>query len=118
MLSAVAPLHLPPAAEPIQTKPNALIGRFTVTLGGLLGAGCLLVGLGLVVLMVVAPKIGSTGATATGPGWTRTGWHLGVGLAAEVARALTMRRRGPIRVAVGAVSIVAVLAVTAFSWWR
>ena len=105
-----------PAAPP---RPPALIGRFAVSLGGLLAAGCLLLGVGLLVLAIVVPRTGGSGIdVATGPGWPRTVWHLLVGALAEVGVWLGYRRSWPVRVAVGTVSSIAVLVVMALSWWR
>lgn len=113
-----------PAAGPSWTAPpvpprRALIGRFTVTLGGLLAAGCLVLGVLLVILMVVVPRTGGTGIdVSTGPGWTRAGWHLGVGIAGAAAQQWARRRSWPLRLLVAVVVIAAVLAVLALSWWQ
>ncbi len=104
-------------AEQVPVRP-ALIGRFTVALAGLLAAGCLLLGLTLLVLVIVVPGTGGAGiGSSSGPGWTRAGWHVGVGLLAEVGLGLTQRRAWPLRVSVATGVIVAVLAVLALAWW-
>ncbi len=97
----------------------ALFGRFTVTLGNLLAAGALVLGLGLLVAMLVLPSAGVAAYdSTTGPGWGRVVAHLAVGVAGEVAGQLARRRPRPVRIAVAAVTVVAVLAVLALSWWR
>lgn len=101
---------------PARPLPHALIGRFTVSLAGLLAAGCLVLGVALLVLALVAPS-GSGLQATTGPGWPRVVWHLAVGALAELGTQLVRRRAWPLRVAVAGAVIVAVLAVLAFAWW-
>jgi hypothetical protein len=121
-------MYLPPISRSAQPqslphrqpppRPHALIGRFAVSLAGLLAAGCFVLGWALVVLMIVAPRTGGTGLeVATGPGWTRTIWHLLVGGAGEAGLQFARKQSWPIRVIVATCVIVAVLATLALAWW-
>ena len=82
---------------PSRPVPHAMIGRFTVSLAGLLAAGCLVLGVALLVIELVAPN-GSGLQATTGPGWARVVWHLAVGVLAELAMQLVRRRAWPSRV--------------------
>lgn len=106
-------------AMPAVRRQPALIGRFTVALGGLFAAGVLVLGLALLVAMLVLPSAGTGAYDATaGPGWGRVSAHLAVGVIAEGAGVFARRRSHPVRVGVAGVTVLAALAVLALSWWR
>lgn len=112
-MTDTAPMPLAAVRRP------ALIGRFTVALAGLLAAGALILGIGLLIAMLVLPAPGTTAVDGTtGPGWPRTVAHLVIGILAELGGQWARRGRWPVRVAVAAVTVVAVLTVLALSWWR
>ena len=83
-------------------------------ISGLLGGGLLLAGLVLLVLQFVAPSVVTAGR---GPGWAAVTVHLGVGMAAEVLRALRGRLGVPLRWTVAVLVIAAALGVLLLIWW-
>jgi len=106
--------HAPTAARPV---PHGLRGLEATA--GVLSAGVLLLGIGLVVAQLIAPRVGGTGLDAAdGPGWDRALAALGVGAGGEVLGA--MRRRLPVaaRATVAIVVLVAIGALLWFTWWR
>lgn len=103
-------------AEPVTTAARA-VGRGLRSIeliSGLLGGGVLLAGLVLLVLQFVAPAVVTAG---TGPGWSAVAVHLGVGIVAEVLRAVRGRLRTPVRWTVAALVIAAAAAVLLLIWW-
>lgn len=126
-LQPAVPGNLPPAPADARPSTSAgavtprpgLIGRFTVSVAGLLVAGCLVLGVGLVGLMLVVPGTGGSGFDyATGPGWSRTWAHLAAGVIGETALQWGRRRTWAARVTMSAIAAVTVLLVLGFSWWR
>jgi hypothetical protein len=86
---------------------------------GILSAGVLLLGVGLVVAQLLAPRLGGDGLeAATGPGWGRASAALVVGVVGEVLRALRRRWATSVRAVAAIVVIVAVVALLWFTWWR
>ena len=108
------PSHAPTAARPVPRSLRAL-----EVAAGVLSAGVFLLGVGLVVAQVLAPRLGGTGLeAAVGPGWDRALAALGVGVAGEVLRAL--RRRLPVgaRTSAAVAVLVGTGALLWFTWWR
>lgn len=93
--------------------------RALEVVAGLASAGVVVIGLGLVVLQVLAGRIapGSGLSAASGPTWTRALAQLGVGLVGEVVVGLRARlpHAGRTWLAVGV--LVAVGAVLWLCWW-
>ncbi|MDQ6658811.1 MAG: hypothetical protein M3Z00_11410 [Actinomycetota bacterium] len=89
--------------------------RAVELVAGLLGSGMLLLGVVLLVLQLLTPHLIDG---ADGPGWGRVLAHLLVGVAAEGARGARRTFPVPARVAVGVLTVLAVLAVLVFTWWR
>jgi hypothetical protein len=88
-------------------------------LAGLLAAGMLVVGTGLLVAQLLAPALlpAAGWGAATGPGWTGVGAHLLVGLAGEAVVRMRRRWAGPLRLGADLAVIVGALAVIAWAWW-
>ncbi|MDQ2847592.1 MAG: hypothetical protein M3Y77_14865 [Actinomycetota bacterium] len=96
-----------------QDPPRAV--RAVELAAGLAGSGMLLLGVVLLVLQLLTPRLIDG---AHGPGWGPVLAHLLVGGLAEGARGARRRIAVPARVAVAVLTILAVLAVLVFTWWR
>lgn len=101
-------------------RPPGRALRATEVVAGLLSGGLLLVGVALLVLQLLAPRLfpGSGLAAATGPGWGRVALHLAVGAAGEATVLLRRRCGVPIRAALAAAVIIGAVAVLWFGWWQ
>jgi hypothetical protein len=75
----------------------------------------LLLGVVLLVLQLVAPPVIDG---ADGPGWPAVLAHLLVGAAGETGRGFRSRLSSPVRSVVAGLTILAVIAVLVFIWWR
>lgn len=86
---------------------------------GLVAAGMLVFGVGLLLAALLAPAVLSAAGwgSATGPGWARVLAHLVVGGAGEAIYRTRRRRRGALRVLPDLVVVVAAVAVVALAWW-
>lgn len=93
--------------------------RVLDALAGLLAAGVLVFGVGLLLAQVLAPALLSAAGwgAATGPGWVRVLAHLLVGAAGEVVVRARHRWAGTIRAVADVAVIAAALAVVARAWW-
>lgn len=102
--------------EPVTAAPRAAGRglRGIELISGLLGGGVLLAGLVLLVLQFVAPAVVTAG---TGPGWGAVVAHLGVGIVAEMLRAVRSRLRSPMRWTAAALVIAATVGVLLLIWW-
>jgi len=104
----------PTAARPL---PRWLRGLEAVA--GVLSAGILLLGIGLVVAQLLAPRLGGTGLeAAVGPGWDRALAAVGVGLFGEGFRVLRRRLPAGARAFIAIVVLLGVGALLWFTWWR
>jgi len=93
--------------------------RAVEIVAGLLSGGLLMLGLALLVLQFVAPDLapGTGLAAADGPGWSRVGVQLGVGVAGELTVLARRWATGPARWVMAAAVSVAVPAVLWWAWW-
>lgn len=112
------PRHGAPGSTPRHGVPGA--ARGLEILAGLASGGLVVLGLGLVVLQLVAPEIapGSGVAAAEGPTWGRALAQLGVGVLGELAVWARPRMTLGPRVWIAVAVLVAAAAVLWFCWWR
>lgn len=94
--------------------------RILEVVAGLLSGGLLVLGLVLAVLVVLAPRLvdGTGLAAATGPRLDRVLVPIAVGLAGELLRWGRVNRSRAVRLVVGSLTVVAVLAALWWGWWR
>jgi hypothetical protein len=100
--------------QPRAAEPAGRGLRGIEMISGLLGGGLLLAGLVLLVMQFVAPALVTAGR---GPGWAAVAVHLGVGVVAELLRAVRGRLGTPVRWAVAVLVIAAALGVLLLIWW-
>lgn len=111
-----APLpRVPPDAEPARARGGL---RGLEAAAGLASGGLLTIGLGLVVLQLLAPEIapGSGLSAPVGPTWWRALGQLAVGLLGEGAVALRSRLPRSARTWLAAVVLIAVLVTLYVAW--
>lgn len=95
-------------------------GRFLEALAGLASAGLLLIGLGLVVLQLIAPELapGTGMSAAAGPTWWRALAHVGVGVVGELGVWARPRMGRAARVWAATAVVLMTGAVLWLAWWR
>jgi hypothetical protein len=116
-----APLPAVPS-DPAGPSPGLRVsgaGRLLEIVAGLASGGLLVIGLGLVILQVVAPEIapGTGMSAAGGPGWWRALAQLGVGAAGELAVWARPRMGRATRVWVAVAVLLMAGVVLWLSWW-
>jgi hypothetical protein len=104
---------------PRRPRPSGA-GRFLEALAGLASAGLLLIGLGLVVLQLIAPELapGTGMSAAAGPTWWRALAHVGVGAAGELCVWARPRMGRAARVWGATATLLMTAAVLWLAWWR
>ena len=108
-----------PAHGPTVTRPTPRWLRWLEAVVGVLSAGVLVLGVGLVVAQVVAPRMGGTGLDATnGPGWDRALATVATGVIGEVLRGVRRRLPNGVRLIAVVAMSVAIAALLWFTWWR
>lgn len=95
-------------------------GRFLEILAGLASAGLVVIGLGLVVVQLIAPELapGSGMSAAAGPTWWRALAQVGVGALGEFSVWARPRMGRAARVWSAVAVLVATGVVLWLSWWR
>jgi hypothetical protein len=113
------PLPAVPAGRPDRdTAPGPAVRTLEI-LAGLASGGLVVIGLGLLVLQLIAPDVapGTGLAAPTGPTWWRVAGQLGVGVAGEIAHSARRRLPAAGRGALAAAVIVATAVVLYLAWW-
>lgn len=107
-----------PAPRPTRRPPGRSL-RATEIVAGLASGGLLVLGVALVVLQVLAPRVapGTGLAAPSGPGWGRAVAQLGVGAAGELAVLARRWVPRPVRAVLAVGVIVAAGAVLWWAWW-
>jgi len=107
------------AQPPTVARPVPRWLRAVEAVAGVLSAGVLLLGLGLVVAQLVAPRLGGTGLeAAVGPGWDRAVAALAVGVLGELFRALRKRLPVGARAVIAVTLLLGIGALLWFTWWH
>lgn len=110
--------HQVPAAEPVRPVPNRAV-RGLRALAGLLSAGMVLLGLGLLVLRFVVPALrdGTGIDESTGPGIAEIAAVLGAGVGGEFARIRSRRATVGAQAWLAVAVVLVSLAALWFAWW-